>query len=275
VLSASLPHLEIDPGGRVVDAPPAPVRQHWRDIDGRLVATGGRINDAWWMHWAGLGTFWFDDSDRVRAEPVRSGLESTLHDIFLRGVVPVVLLSRGFEALHASAVLHPRGVVALCGTSGRGKSTLALALAETGLQHYADDTIVYRLTGGRPVAVSLPFPVRVDADAQAALREGSAAGTTIEPSSSAPLHRIYHLVRENTLDPHRPQFDVVPPQRGFELLLTHAHPFDMGAPDRHRDFMQNLMGLAAAIEIWECRFAPGLAALPSLAAAIHAHASGE
>ena len=250
-----------------------PFEQHWRDIDGRLIATGGRVNNGWWMHWAGLATFWFDDSDRVRAEPVRSGLESTLQDIFLRGVVPVVLLSRGFEALHASAVLHPRGVVALCGTSGRGKSTIALALAETGLPHYADDTIVYRVADGQPVAVSLPFPVRVDVSARVALGDGSAAAGSIERTRSAPFHRIYHLVRDSTLDPRQPQFEAVPPQRGFELLLTHAHPFEMGTSARHRDFVQNLMTLAATIGVWECRFAPELSALPSLAAAVNTHAS--
>ena len=272
MLSAPLPHLEVRTGGRVIDAPPAPVQQHWRDIDGRLVATGGRVDKRWWMHWPGLATFWFDESDRVLAEPVRSGLERMVHDIFLRGVVPVVLLSRGFEALHASAVVHPLGVIALCGTSGRGKSTIALALAESGLQHYADDTIVYGMEGGQPLAVSLPFPVRVDVAARAALGEGLTP-PAIEGSRSAPFRRVYHLVRDKALNPRRPQFEPVPPQRGFELLLTHAHPFEMGPPERHRDFVQNLMTLAATVGVWECRFAPELSALPSLAAALNTHAS--
>jgi len=128
----------------------------------------------------------------------------------------------------------------------------------------------------RPVAFSLPFPVRVDPAARRAVETPQQVSVTslIQPCESAPFHRVYHLVRDADLDPARPAFNPVPASRRFELLLAHAHPFDMGGTDRRRDFMERLMILARSVEAWECRFAPDLAALPSLASSVRAHAAG-
>ena len=248
--------------------------QRWLDNEGRLVATGGRLRGCWWMHWRGLATFWFKEDGPVRAEPARGAVEADLRDIFVRGVAPTVMLARGFEGLHASALLEPGGVVGLCATSGTGKSTLSLALASSGAGHFADDTLMYRIADGRPIGFRLPFPVRVDASALAALSNRPALESVpgVLPRE-APIHRIYHLVRDNSLDPTRPAFIPVPLSRRFEVLLTHAHPFDLGDEDRRRAFIENLMTLARTVEVCECRFAPDLAALPALADSLRGHAA--
>jgi len=281
-----IPDLDIAPHGADPGVwPPGAVMQRWLDNDGRLVATGGRLRGCWWMHWRGLATFWFEEDGAVRAEPAQGAIESQLRDIFVRGVVPVVMLARGFEGLHAGALLEPGGVIGLCANSGTGKSTIALALAASGAgvgrqhdrragRHFADDTLVYRVTDGKPIASRLPFPVRVDASARAAL--GERPVLRLPPPSlpnEAPIHRIYHLVRDQELDPVRPAFVPVPAARRFEVLLTHAHPFDMGSEDRRRAFIENLMTLARTVDVCECRFAPDLAALPSLAESIRRHAA--
>ena len=270
----SIPDLDIAPHGATPGVwPPGAVMQRWLDSEGRLVATGGRLRGCWWMHWRGLATFWFEDEGPVRAEPARGAIESELRDIFIRGVVPTVLLARGFEGLHAGAIMEPTGVVGLCATSGTGKSTLSLALAASGAGHFADDTLMYRIKDGQPVAHRLPFPVRVDASARAALGEGALAADPAAVPSEAPIHRIYHLVRDEMLDSSRPEFESIPAPKRFEVLLTHAHPFDMGDEDRRRSFIENLMTLARSVDVCECRFAPDLAALPRLAESIRGHAA--
>ena len=107
------PRLERDAPGAHSPDPPGRVAQRWLDHDGRLIATGGRTQSGWWMHWPGLATFLFDDDGPVRALPARAGLDETIRDSFIRGVTPVVLIARGYEGLHASATLHSRGLVAL------------------------------------------------------------------------------------------------------------------------------------------------------------------
>ena len=271
----SIPDLEIGPSGATPGVwPPGAVMQRWLDSEGRLVATGGRLRGRWWMHWRGLATFWFSEAGAVHAEAARGAGERDLRDIYVRGVVPVVMLARGFEGLHAGAIMEPAGVVGLCANSGTGKSTISLALAASGAGHFADDTLMYRIEAGRASAYRLPFPVRVDAAARVALGEGaSLAAAPPALPAEAPIHRIYHLVRDAKLEPGRPEFVDVPPSRRFEVLLTHAHPFDLGDEDRRRSFIESLMTLARTVDVCECRFAPDLAALRLLAESIRGHAA--
>jgi hypothetical protein len=258
--------------------PPGAVLQQWLDSEGRLIATGGRRGETWWMHWPTLATFWFAEHGSVRAEPIRNGLDADLRDSFVRGVTPVVLLARGFEALHASAIAVRQGVVALCGTSGTGKSTTALAIAAMGARHYSDDTVIYEVSDGKAFASAMPFPVRVDAPARQVLTDPPRPMRFGEPrieSRSEPLHRVYHLVRDASLSPAHPAFVPVSPARRFEVLLTHSHPFDMGGDGRRRAFIENLMTVARTVDVWECRFAPSLPDLPALAARVLQHAEQE
>lgn len=270
---AHLPRLELGLPARWTDQD-GPVLQRWLDNDRRLIATGGRVWDEWWVHWHGLATFWFGEAGVVRANPIGPGLEHDVCDVFTRAIVPMVLLARGFEALHASAVMDASGVIGLCGLSGTGKSTLAMALANCGSVHFADDTVVYRVIGGEPVAVGLPFTVRVDASAHAAAgRSPERSRNSNAASLSVPLKRIYQLARDASLDPVTPVILPVPPEKRFAALLAHAHPFEMGTTGRRRAFLENLMALARTVDVWECRFAPDLEALPSLTAVIRNHLS--
>ena len=175
-----IPELVIDhqPGELGRGASRGVPDQTWHDNDGRLVATGGLDGYVWWMHWPGLATFSFRDAGPVTAAPVSHHKDVEIRDIFVRGVVPVVMLARGCEALHASAIaIGAAGLVALCAQSGTGKSSLALAMtAHTGARQVADDTLVYRVVDDQPLAVPLPFPIRVDAaarDAVAGLQQPS------------------------------------------------------------------------------------------------------
>jgi hypothetical protein len=262
-----LPTLDIGPPR----APVAPLRQPsqtWYDGAGRLVARGGRHDGSWWMEWPGLGTFTFGEDGPVTVHPVAPGLDDRLRDSFSRGVLPVALLGRGFEALHASAVEGPDGVVALCASSGTGKSTLALALAGGGRAHWADDTVVYHLPDHHAVTVRLPCVPRIDD-----VPRGPAQDAGVAPAAGdrRPLARVYHLVRDERLDPREPVFSPVPPAARFERLLAHAHPFEMATEERRRAFISTLLEVARGIDQWECRFAPSLEALPALAGAVGRH----
>ena len=67
--------------------------------------------------------------------------------VLLTRVLPNVGIAHGYEALHASAVLTDRGVVAIVAASGAGKSTLALELVRRGRQLFADDTVTLGRSG--------------------------------------------------------------------------------------------------------------------------------
>ncbi len=82
------------------------------------------------------------DATRARLEcaPQRPGLD--WQQVLLGRVLPNVAILRGYEALHASAVSSPAGVVAILAPSGTGKTTLALELLRRGWSLFADDVLV-------------------------------------------------------------------------------------------------------------------------------------
>jgi hypothetical protein len=59
----------------------------------------------------------------------------------LSKVIASVSVMRGYEALHASAIDSPQGVVAILAPSGAGKTTLALELMRRGWPLFADDSL--------------------------------------------------------------------------------------------------------------------------------------
>ena len=99
------PRLEIASAARHQALPVVePVRQRWLDVNGTLVATGGATLDGWWMNWPYLATYIFGREGDVLAYPASGSNPENITDSFVRGVLPVVLLAREYEALHASAV---------------------------------------------------------------------------------------------------------------------------------------------------------------------------
>lgn len=72
--------------------------------------------------------------------------------VLITRVLPNVSLARGREALHASAVATPAGVVAVAAPSGMGKSTLAAELMRRGWPLFADDTVILERSAGAVIA---------------------------------------------------------------------------------------------------------------------------
>jgi len=250
-----------------------PVRQQWLDVDGALVATGGADRERWWMHWPSLGTYVFGSDGPVVAYPTPGSSHAALQDSFTRGVIPVVMLARGCEALHASAVDTGSGVVAFCAQSGTGKSSLALALTLQGAMLWADDTVALQWAADRVESVALPFPVRVDDQVQETLGRRSDVPLA-DPGARQPLRRVYFLTRDVTIDPGRPELTPIRGGSRFERLLAHAHPFELATDARRRMMIERLLRIAAVVPLYELRFAPSLEHLPVLAQSVSAHLSG-
>jgi hypothetical protein len=241
------------------------------DVNGSLVADGGADRTGWWMRWPGLATFVFGPEGDVLAYAKPESDPATLTDTYARGVVPVVLLAREHEALHASGLSHGGYVTALCARSGTGKSALALAAAASGDCQWADDTIVIQVSPAGVAALSLPFPVRADAEVLASLGAATTTGPAIPPGTVQPLGRVYLLLRDPSIDPLAPAFSDVRATDRFERLLAHTHPFDLSTPDRPRRMIERWMRIAATVRVCELRFAPSLQALPTLAARLREH----
>jgi hypothetical protein len=76
--------------------------------------------------------------------------------VLLDTVFWTVSLLKGFELLHAGAVVTPHGLIALVGNSGAGKTTLATEFLKRGGVLFADDIVALRARGDEVIAYPGP-----------------------------------------------------------------------------------------------------------------------
>ena len=76
--------------------------------------------------------------------PQRSVQRETLRHLFLDQVLPLMMAARGETVLHGSAVVIEGRAVVFLGTSGAGKSTIAVKLASLGYPLLTDDCLLVR-----------------------------------------------------------------------------------------------------------------------------------
>lgn len=128
--------------------------------------------------------FTYGDRARFRLDAARSRLECAPRDaaeldwqrVLLSRILPNVSLAHGREALHASAVESPLGVIAIAAPSEMGKSTLAGELVRRGWPLFTDDVLVLATAAGGAEAHPGTPHMNV-AQSQAAGPEGR--GTTL------------------------------------------------------------------------------------------------
>jgi hypothetical protein len=144
--------------------------------------------------------------------------------VLLDSVLATVSLLHGFDALHASAVLAPRGVVAFASRSGGGKTTLALELMRRGLPLMSDDLLVLSRREG--LVAGHPAPPLMNVPSGAAGPPGITLATIgdetwLAPEQAAdgpaPVASVFVLDRHPGAVAR-----AVPQDRGIMHLLEHA-----------------------------------------------------
>ena len=118
------------------------------------------------------------DGREIVAHPPLPSPETMRH-LLLDNVLPHALHLAGRDALHATAVLTPRGVIAFVGPSGAGKSTLAARCIAGGLTLVSDDCLVLALDGNGVVATPSYPGLRLLPDAVAWLGMDPSATTRV------------------------------------------------------------------------------------------------
>jgi hypothetical protein len=269
MLTLDLGHPAAPP---VSDSRDGPVEE-WRDAAGRLAARCYRQGGRFWIQLPGVGAYSVARGSpvvTVAAEPAAP--RALLEDGFRRTVGPLALQALGFEALHASAVLGPGGVVAFGAYSGTGKSTIAFGLDRRGYPVWADDAVVLEVRPGLVQALPLPFRVR--------LRPASAAYFGFEPSGSTdPEWRGGEAIRQ-AVRPEpvaavvvvsRSDDDRAPvalrrlsPAAAFGALMQHAHAFSLADPARTRLMASHYLQVAASVPVLDLAFRADLARIPAI-----------
>jgi len=234
-------------------------------------ATAGSLHR---MRMPGLATFaWRDGSDEVMAESADAAHDAVV-DAFQRCVLPMALHTRGLQVLHASAVRGTHGVLALCGPSGTGKSTLAYGLARRpGHILWADDAVAFDATEDPVRAVPLPFSMH--------LRQASAdyfgtarAGPSTIAADPAPLEAVFVLERAAAGEEPSVRATRLAAAGAFTAVLEHAYCFDLEGRPRRRETAEQYLDLTARVPVYRLSFRPGLEGLPAILDTIERIAAG-
>jgi len=250
--------------------------QIWRDHGGSICAYGYTRDDQHWMHVPGVASFSFShhavEVTAIPHPPLRAQL---IRDTYHRSVLPMALQALDLEVLHASAVRTPHGVVALCGFSATGKSTIAFGLGRRGYPVWADDAVAFETSGSSVRAIPLPFEVRLRS--APALYFGQ--DLTVAASTSAwdrvdqvhdeptPVVAVWALKQAPGLEAPV-VVERLRPSAAFPPVLAQAYCFSLGEPARKQRMMKRYLELIARVPVFEIRFPPGLERLPLILDAI-------
>jgi hypothetical protein len=227
----------------------------WEANDG-IELLGYRAHGMSWITIRGLAAFRFDRTGAVDAS-ASGASEQTIRDAWVRSVLPLVVQARGTQVLHASAMAGRSGVVALCGTSTAGKSTVAAALRDQGHRVVADDALAFVSGEGEAQALTLPFWLR--------LRPASAAHLELPPlvekgdgGEQLPFAAIV-LLEPRAVDGSRPSSEPVAPAEAVGALMPHAYCFalDQGKEELVRAYA----ALSASVVVKRLSFPRELAQL--------------
>lgn len=184
-----------------------------------------------------------------------------MHEVYYRFALPMILQSAGAEMIHASAIRVQSGVIAFCGTSGTGKSTLSYSLARRSHPHWADDAVVFLPDEERFAALRLPFRPRVEIAAAESL-------DLLEGVELAPLAAIVILQRHpgGFVDPAAFHVEVrrLAAAEAFRAVLPHIYSFILSDPQRNALMMSRYFDIAARLPMYDVRFTPCLDALSKL-----------
>ena len=111
------------------------------------VAAGPR---SFWMEVPDVARLHVSDGSAISIELAHGASLADMRAYLLGSAMGALLHQRGFLPLHASAVEIDGNAVAFCGTSGAGKSSLALNLVKRGHRLLCDDICTIDLASGAP-----------------------------------------------------------------------------------------------------------------------------
>jgi len=115
----------------------------WRSYEGDVSTSFHRTPEGFYVRFLDCGDF---DINMITHEvtyfPVPGVLEDYSENLYSNQILPLVWTYDGAPVLHASAVVIDGRAFAFLGQSGRGKSTMAAAMARAGFAFLTDDGLL-------------------------------------------------------------------------------------------------------------------------------------
>ena len=241
--------------------------QVWRE-QGQVCAYGYAAEGHNWLQLPRAATYRFTRAtEPVVAVAAAGASEGAIVDGFERTVLPLALQFFGSEALHASGVVAANGVIALCGDSGVGKSTLAHVLSTRGHELWADDAVAFECAPEAVVAIPLPFrPILLPSSVAAfgAPDETASAGRV-----DRPLACVVVLGRAPAGEPELSVTRCAPAQ-ALEAAIMHAYCYRPDDLERNRRMIDTYLDLVARVPVFAVNFVDDLDGVSRVAERVEA-----
>jgi hypothetical protein len=181
-------------------------------------------------------------------------------EAYRRIVLPLIQQARQSQVLHASGVCATSGVVAFCGTSGTGKSTVAYGLARRGYPLWGDDAVCFTASDRGMETIPLPFDLflRPQTASFFATAPGSVPGS--EATEAIPLAAVCVLQAEDRPDPSESPVRItsLASTEAFTKTLEHAYSFGLSDREQRARLVDQYLELAATTPVYDVRFEHGL-----------------
>ncbi len=258
----------------------------WRTYDGDVSSSFYHIPDGFYVRFNDCGDFSINLTTReVFYFPVPGVPEDYSENLFSNQILPLLWTYDGKPVLHASAVVIDGGAFAFLGQSGRGKSTLAAAMARAGFPFLTDDGLLLeRNEVGFHVKPYLPS-IRLMPDSESAIlgtilpdtdpddevykARVPASAEIPYASKTMPLRAVFVLIEPAT---HEPKFAPLSQVGAIDALLQHSFLLDSTDKARVSKYFGLMAALAEACPLIELDYLREFDQLDRATAAIAAHA---
>ena len=260
--------------------------------DGREIMSAAREGETYTLYFQGLAHFSIDfPSKKISIYPEDNCPRTTLAHLLMDQVMPRVLCHQGRVVIHASAIALADGrALAFTGPSGRGKSTLALAMQKAGFRLLSDDCLLLERRESSVMAIPAYASVRLWPDSlEAMLGQGEAVGLDIsemahytskkqvfvnQPESIAdqhghPLVRVFSLA-PSRLEPPEPsknedlRVDPVSGSAAIMTLIESLFALDVKRKSAVRRSFDSAGKIAAAVPVFSASYPRDFKKLPQL-----------
>ena len=227
------------------------------------------------MHLPGIASFRFGsraEEALVVPEPCRPPIAlAMIEDDYRRAVLPMALQAHGQEVIHASAVITEDGVVAFCGRSQTGKSTVAYGLHRRGYRVWADDTLVFDASAEFVQVIPYPHRLRIRSEAadyfdlHELRRRDTSSWTALEQAQDEPASLACIFLLDRETQSSTPVETVrLTPAEALAGIVEHAYWFPLDDTERTRRMIGRYLALATQVPVFRMRFRAALDQLPAM-----------
>ncbi len=268
---------------RIISPIPRDWFMRWHSQDGDLLASFAKSAGVYLVRFNNLADFIVSkNGQEIKCNPIPKTPSNTIRHLLLDQVIPLVINLRGKEALHASSIQTPQGVIAFIGVAGSGKSTLAASFLKVEYPLVSDDCLALREKNGKILGMPAYPGLRLWKDSYNKLfgNNGKSrpvahytskrqvdikANGRIFCRSPKPLVRIYDVVMNGR---SRIKIEHLSPQQGFICLLKAAFRLDITDKKMLKRQFHFFQKLVSSVSVRRLTFPRNFNLLPAVREAI-------